>query len=69
MLMRGPALSQEESDALDRLCCPDNVTLHKAGKRRHFADLPCVRLHGPILPVIALRQGGHHPLGFGHNYY
>ena len=69
MLMRGPVLTQEESDALDSIDCPSNVLLHRAGKRRHFAEFPCVRLHGPILPILTIRQSSHHPLGFGHNYH
>ena len=68
-LMRGPVLSQEESDALDRECCAENQLLHSAGKRRHFVDFPVIRLIGPLLLVLTLRHSGHHPLGFGYNYH
>ena len=69
-LFRGPVLSLDEAKSLDLEACTVNRKLHASGKRRHNvpADEPCVRLSGPLLPIITARSSSHHPLGFGANY-
>ena len=62
-------ISQDSVEELDGKCCSENQKLYAAGRRRHFADIPVSRNHGPLLPVIALRPSSHHALGFGHNYH
>jgi len=66
-LMRGPVLTIEEADALDQQERSEYQALHRAGKRRHVASVPCMQAHGPLLPIITLRHSEHHPLGYGHN--
>jgi len=68
-LMRGPILSSQQADELDLLERPEHKALYSAGKRRHTAEHPCLRAHGPLLPILTLRGSSHHPLGLGYNYF
>ena len=67
--MRGPILTSQQADELDELERPEHKALYSVGKRRHTADQPCLRAHGPLLPIFALRGSSHHALGFGYNYF
>ena len=40
-------MTQDESREIDICMRPTNRDLLRSGKRRHFAALPCCRLHGP----------------------
>ena len=69
LLLRGPCLSVSESDALDLEEIGANLSLQKKGKRRHHAELPVIRLQGPLRTVFAIGlESAHHALGRGHNY-
>ena len=50
-ILRGPLLTSEEANALDDDCKALNCSLYRAGKRRHFASTPAIRLAGPLLPI------------------
>jgi len=67
-IWRGPVLSDEEANSLDQSECTENKRLYAAGKRRHQAALPCIRVCGPLLPILTEHSSAHHPLGRGHNY-
>ena len=65
-------MTESEACEIDNACALEHVSLAKQGRRRHFANEPVVRLHGPTLPVVAKpdkRISSHHCLGYGHNYY
>jgi len=70
LLILGPCLSVEEADALDVFENGANLSLQRKGRRRHHAELPVVRLQGPLRTVFALPgcHSEHHALGRGHNY-
>ena len=70
IMLHGPCLSVEEADILDRSENGANTGLQRKGRRRHHAELPAVRLQGPLQTVFSLPgcHSEHHPLGFGHNY-
>ena len=70
MLFRGPLLIDAEADLLDDECKADNIRLQHGGKRRHHADLPSIRLEGPLEPILLVdgQESSQHPLGVGHNY-
>ena len=68
--MYPPALSKAEADALDELD-KESHRAHKAqGRRRHFAEYPCIQAYGPFRELILdpSRESFHHPLGKGRNY-
>ena len=67
-----PPYTQEQADEFDHSVAQGNRELHHKGGRRHKAGLPCVQLHGPLLPITTLGPGtssSHHPLGRGQQYY
>ena len=69
LLLLGPCLSVEDADKLDEIENGANLSLQKKGRRRHHADLPVIRLQGPLRTVFAIgRESDHHALGRGHNY-
>ena len=70
ILMYPPALSMEEADALDELDKASHRAHKAQGRRRHFADKPCIQAHGPFRELILdpSRVSLHHPLGVGRNY-
>ena len=68
-LMRGPRITQEESDRMDKEGCACHRTLHANGKRRHKSEIPPIQTVGPLLLVIAISHSNHHSFGQGHNYY
>ena len=69
LLLAGPCLSVDEADNLDVVEYGANLNLQKKGRRRHHADLPVIRLQGPLRTVFAIgRESNHHALGRGHNY-
>eukprot|EP00973_Karenia_brevis_P073706 10245056-Karenia_brevis.AAC.1 len=46
----------------------------RSGWRRGHANRACVRLQGPLLPIVPLSDGdgeesGSHPLGTGHRWH
>lgn len=69
LLARGPVISIEEAEELDSSSCAAHQALYAAGKRRHFAAVPVMVSHGPLLPIIALSPSTHHALGVGYNYH
>ena len=71
ILLRGPCLSVEQADQLDIEERGAHAGLQRKGKRRHSAELPVVRLHGPLRTVFALPgcDSEHHELGVGHNFW
>jgi hypothetical protein len=66
----GPCLTVKQADELDALEHGANLGLQRKGKRRHHAELPALRLHGPLRTVFSLPgcHSEHHSLGKGHNY-
>ena len=69
LFLLGPCLFVEDADKLDEIENGANLSLQKKGRRRHHADLPVIRLHGPLRTVFAIgRESNHHALGRGHNY-
>ena len=67
-----PLYSPEQADVFDLAGAKDHRDLIHKGGRRHKAGLPCVQLHGPLLPITTLGPGtssSHHPLGRGQQYY
>ena len=69
LLLRGPCLSEDEADALDGHEHGAHVSLQKKGKRRHHAELPVIRLQGPLCTVFSMLgcYSEHSVLGVGHN--
>ena len=64
ILMRFPLLDPQAVRELDAGAAARVRELAKQGKRRVHASLPCVRLPGPVLPVILLNDDEcRHPLG------
>ena len=65
--MRGPVLTIGEADALDQHSRSGYQALHRAGKRRHVASVPCMQAHGPLLPILTSHHGEHYALGYGYH--
>jgi len=70
LLLYAPELSLERADALDAADLQLHQSLQAHGHRRHHAKQQCIRIPGPLLPVILEddRQSCHHSLGKGRNY-
>ena len=51
LIRRGPILSKEQADEMDRLCKPDMRSLYKLGRRRNFAEISCLKQKEPITPL------------------
>ena len=72
IILRGFKCSEEEACVIDSQQYDIHIQLQKAGKRRHAAIEPVVRLAGPLLPVLLpddIKPSKHHALGFGQNYF
>ena len=71
LLIRGPYLSQIESDSLDQACHERNRQLHASGRRRHATEKSSTRLPGPLEPILLLESqvSQHHPLGVGQRHH
>lgn len=70
LLIRPPKLSVEEAKALDLEECVNVRALKSKGLRRHAATEECIRLSGPLLPIVIdpNRASNHHALGVGHQH-
>ena len=65
-----PFLSIEQADLVDAELKDTNRKLQANAKRRHFAEIPCFRMPGPLIYIRHVGKGSKHSgLGFGHNYY
>ena len=72
LVLRGPVLTQDQADELDREELQEQIRANRScGLRRSHAHKPCVRLQGPLPNVIPLCDvaGEHHPLGIGHKWH
>ena len=70
LLIRPPKLTREEANLCDENDRPATRALKAKGLRRHAVDFECVRLSGPLLPIVIdpERASNHHVLGFGHQH-
>eukprot|EP00973_Karenia_brevis_P046926 6510787-Karenia_brevis.AAC.1 len=70
LLLHPFVLSPDQADALDAEEHARHKALQASGCRRHHVLRRCVRLPGPLLPVILAedRESTHHPLGIGRNF-
>ena len=70
LLIRPPKLTREEANKLDEEERPAFQALKAKGLRRHAADVDCVRLCGPLRPIVIdpQRTSNHHVLGVGHQH-
>ena len=71
MILRGFKCTEEEANVVDESVQGEHTQLSKAGKRRHAATDPAIRLCGPLLPILLpdhILPSKHHALGLGHNH-
>ena len=71
LLLAGPCLSVDQADDLDALEYGANASRQRKGQRRHQADLPVVRLQGPLRAIFTMPgcDSEHHASGIGHNHW
>ena len=55
LALQTPPYSSEQADEFDSAVAKSNRELHHVGSRRHKAGIPCVQLHGPLLPITTVR--------------
>ena len=70
LLIGPPKLTREEADELDQYDRVHHAALQAKGLRRHAATEVCIRLSGPLMPVVInpSKASSHHILGRGHQH-
>eukprot|EP00973_Karenia_brevis_P093278 12416574-Karenia_brevis.AAC.1 len=70
LLSNPPLLTQREADVLDQQELESNRKLYAQSRKPAFADLPSLRVPGPLmrLTVLPPQPSSHHLLGKGRNY-
>ena len=70
LLIRPPKLTREEADELDKIDLSRHADLQAKGLRRHAATVGCIRLTGPLMPIVIdpSKESSHHALGRGHQH-
>ena len=51
IINRGPILTPEQANKMDKKCCSDVSQLYKRGRRRNFAEIPCLKQLKPHTPA------------------
>jgi len=67
--IRGSPLPVPQADALDMEARVQNRELKRSGRRRGWAGKPCVRLQGPLFPILGADTSCCHPLGVGNRWH
>ena len=67
--LRGSPMTCFQSDLLDEEARAANKLLKASGRRRAWADKPCVRLAGPLRPVVGSDNTCSHPIGVGNRWH
>ena len=69
LVLRSAPMSCDAIAALDDAAKIDARNAKHAGRRRGWASKPCVRLLGPLLPILGADQESAHPLGVGNRWH
>ena len=69
LVFRGDVMPDEEVQELDALEREAVRIRKKAGRSVAWAAAPCVRLCGPLLPIVGADDGCAHPLGVGNRWH